>query len=124
MCCSGSGTMRRRRAVLTFRGWKSPAWSSPAMRRRLPGPASGAALAAARCRPAGGLRGGGGRRAVVGWGEAGALVEAGIGVGDRVCALLAGGGYAQWCVAPVVQCLPVPEGLSDVQAASLPETFF
>src|SRR3989344_477393 len=37
---------------------------------------------------------------------------------------VAGGGYAQWCVAPVVQCLPVPDGFSDVEAASLPETFF
>jgi NADPH2:quinone reductase len=45
-------------------------------------------------------------------------------LGDRVCALVAGGGYAQWCVAPIAQCLPVPKGLSDVQAASLPETFF
>jgi putative PIG3 family NAD(P)H quinone oxidoreductase len=45
-------------------------------------------------------------------------------VGDRVCALVAGGGYAQWCVAPVVQVLPVPQGLTDIEAASLPETFF
>jgi putative PIG3 family NAD(P)H quinone oxidoreductase len=45
-------------------------------------------------------------------------------VGDRVCALVAGGGYAEYCVAPVAQCLPVPAGLSDVEAASLPETFF
>jgi NADPH:quinone reductase len=45
-------------------------------------------------------------------------------IGDRVCALVAGGGYAQLCVAPVGQCLPVPKGLSDVEAASLPETFF
>jgi NADPH2:quinone reductase len=57
-------------------------------------------------------------------GDAGALAEAGLAVGDRVCALVAGGGYAQWCVAPVGQCLPVPAGLSDVEAASLPETFF
>ncbi|MFN7123300.1 MAG: NAD(P)H-quinone oxidoreductase, partial [Hydrogenophaga sp.] len=49
---------------------------------------------------------------------------AGLKVGDRVCALVAGGGYAQWCVAPVGQCLPVPEGLDDIAAASLPETFF
>ncbi|HRI18800.1 MAG TPA: NAD(P)H-quinone oxidoreductase, partial [Burkholderiaceae bacterium] len=41
-----------------------------------------------------------------------------------VCALVAGGGYAEFCVAPVGQCLPVPAGLSDVEAASLPETFF
>jgi NADPH:quinone reductase len=61
---------------------------------------------------------------VIAQGDAAALVAAGFSVGDRVCALVAGGGYAQWCVAPVVQCLPVPRGLSDVQAASLPETFF
>lgn len=57
-------------------------------------------------------------------GDAVALNAAGLRIGDRVCALVAGGGYAQWCVAPVEQCLPVPEGLSDVEAASLPETFF
>ena len=52
------------------------------------------------------------------------LAAAGLKVGDRVCALVAGGGYAQHCVAPVAQCLPVPAGLSDVEAASLPETCF
>ena len=52
------------------------------------------------------------------------LVAAGLKLGDRVCALVTGGGYAQYCVAPIGQCLPVPEGLSDVEAASLPETFF
>lgn len=57
-------------------------------------------------------------------GDAAALDQAGLRIGDRVCALVAGGGYAQWCVAPVAQCLPVPAGLSDVEAASLPETFF
>jgi NADPH2:quinone reductase len=57
-------------------------------------------------------------------GDAAAMAEAGLKVGDRVCALVAGGGYAQWCVAPVGQCLPVPEGLDDIAAASLPETFF
>ena len=57
-------------------------------------------------------------------GDAQALAEAGLRVGDRVCALVAGGGYAELCVAPVAQCLPVPQGLSDVEAASLPETFF
>ena len=61
---------------------------------------------------------------VVESGDAVAMAEAGIAVGDRVCALVAGGGYAQWCVAPVQQCLPVPAGFSDVEAASLPETFF
>lgn len=57
-------------------------------------------------------------------GDAGAMSQAGLKVGDRVCALVAGGGYAQWCVAPVGQCLPVPDGLDDIAAASLPETFF
>ena len=57
-------------------------------------------------------------------GDAAALAQAGLKVGERVCALVAGGGYAELCVAPVGQCLPVPKGLSDVQAASLPETFF
>ena len=61
---------------------------------------------------------------VVESGDAAAMAEAGIRVGVRVCALVVGGGYAQWCVAPVVQCLPVPDGFSDVEAASLPETFF
>jgi len=61
---------------------------------------------------------------VIDSGDAAALAEAGLKVGDRVCALVAGGGYAQWCVAPVGQCLPVPQGLDDVAAASLPETFF
>lgn len=57
-------------------------------------------------------------------GDAAAMANAGLKLGDRVCALVAGGGYAQWCVAPVAQCLPVPAGFSDVEAASLPETFF
>ncbi|HEY4068070.1 MAG TPA: NAD(P)H-quinone oxidoreductase [Burkholderiaceae bacterium] len=57
-------------------------------------------------------------------GDAAALASAGFKIGDRVCALVAGGGYAQLCVAPVGQCLPVPAGLSDIEAASLPETFF
>lgn len=45
-------------------------------------------------------------------------------VGDAVCALVAGGGYAERCVAPAVQCLPVPAGFTMVQAAAVPETFF
>src|SRR3954468_10132860 len=57
-------------------------------------------------------------------GDEQAMAQAGVKRGDRVCALVAGGGYAQLCVAPVGQCLPVPAGLSDVEAASLPETFF
>ncbi|MFM2044429.1 MAG: hypothetical protein RLY86_3005 [Pseudomonadota bacterium] len=44
--------------------------------------------------------------------------------GDAVCALVAGGGYAEYCIAPAPQCLPVPDGLSLVEAAALPETFF
>jgi len=44
--------------------------------------------------------------------------------GDKVCALTHGGGYAEYCVAPEVQALPVPQGLSLAEAASLPETFF
>ena len=44
--------------------------------------------------------------------------------GDRVCALVHGGGYAEYCVAPEVQALPAPKGLSLAEAASLPETFF
>lgn len=45
-------------------------------------------------------------------------------VGDRVCALLAGGGYAEYAAAPAGQCLPMPANLSFVQAAALPETYF
>src|SRR5437773_1410792 len=44
--------------------------------------------------------------------------------GDEVCALVAGGGYAEYCVAPAPQCLPVPKGVALVDAAGLPETFF
>jgi NADPH2:quinone reductase len=57
-------------------------------------------------------------------GDAAAMAASGLKVGDRVCALVAGGGYAELCVAPVGQCLPVPQGFSDIEAASLPETFF
>jgi NADPH2:quinone reductase len=45
-------------------------------------------------------------------------------VGDAVCALVAGGGYAEACIAPEPQCLPIPPGLDRVAAAALPETFF
>jgi NADPH2:quinone reductase len=61
---------------------------------------------------------------IVEQGDEQALADAGLELGDRVCALVAGGGYAEFCVAPIGQCLPVPKGLSDVEAASLPETFF
>ena len=57
-------------------------------------------------------------------GDAAELAAAGFKLGDRVCALVAGGGYAEVCPAPIAQCLPVPAGLSDIEAASLPETFF
>ena len=60
---------------------------------------------------------------------AGEVIECGSAVklwkpGDRVCALVAGGGYAEYCTAPEAQALPVPKGLSMGEAASLPETFF
>jgi len=60
---------------------------------------------------------------------AGAIVARGAGegalqIGDRVCALVAGGGYAEYCVAPAVQCLRVPDALDAVNAAAVPETFF
>ncbi len=60
---------------------------------------------------------------------AGKIVELGesigtLAVGDHVCALVTGGGYAQFCLAPAPQCLPVPTGLTDIEAASLPETYF
>jgi len=60
---------------------------------------------------------------------AGEVVAKGVAVtmwqpGDKVCALVHGGGYAEYCVAPEVQALPVPKGLSLIEAASLPETFF
>ncbi|WP_114974034.1 NAD(P)H-quinone oxidoreductase [Rhodoferax ferrireducens] len=61
---------------------------------------------------------------VIEQGDAQEMARVGFKLGDRVCALVAGGGYAEFCVAPIGQCLPVPKGLSDVEAASLPETFF
>ena len=61
---------------------------------------------------------------VIADGDSLALAQAGLAIGQRVCALVAGGGYAEYCVAPIGQCLPVPAGLSDIEAASLPETFF
>ena len=57
-------------------------------------------------------------------GDAAELAAAGFKLGDRVCALVAGGGYAERCTAPIAQCLPVPADLSDIEAAALPETFF
>ena len=60
---------------------------------------------------------------------AGTVVQVGLGahgfpLGTEVCALVSGGGYAEYAVAPAVQCLPLPRGLSVSEAASLPETFF
>ncbi len=54
----------------------------------------------------------------------GDLADSGFAKGDLVCALVQGGGYAEYCAAPVAQCLPVPQGWSALEAASLPETFF
>jgi len=48
----------------------------------------------------------------------------GLKVGDKVCALVQGGGYAQLCIAPIAQCLPYPAGFTDEEAAALPETFY
>ena len=60
---------------------------------------------------------------------AGSVVALGAGVGDlaigdQVTALVTGGGYAEYCTAPAPQCLPIPDGLSPIEAACLPETFF
>ncbi len=54
----------------------------------------------------------------------GEVGDSGLAIGDRVCALVQGGGYAEFCAAPIAQCLPIPKGLSEAEAASLPETFF
>jgi len=54
----------------------------------------------------------------------GDLAGTSLKIGDRVCALTPGGGYAEYCVAPAGNCLPIPDGFSDVEAAALPETFF
>jgi NADPH2:quinone reductase len=55
---------------------------------------------------------------------AGAVEGSPFKLGDQVCALVAGGGYAEYCVAPIEQCLPIPKGLSLIEAAGLPETYF
>lgn len=54
----------------------------------------------------------------------GDLGDSGFAHGDLVCALVQGGGYAEFCAAPLAQCLPLPEGLSPLEAATLPETYF
>ncbi|MGA2548721.1 MAG: NAD(P)H-quinone oxidoreductase [Burkholderiaceae bacterium] len=55
---------------------------------------------------------------------AGDTAGSGLAIGQAVCALVQGGGYAEFCAAPLGQCLPIPKGLSEIEAASLPETFF
>jgi putative PIG3 family NAD(P)H quinone oxidoreductase len=70
-----------------------------------------------------------GAPSILGLEVAGTIVAAGEGadaarIGERVCALVAGGGYAQYCAAPAGTCLPAPSPLSMVEAAALPETFF
>lgn len=54
----------------------------------------------------------------------GDLADSGFAIGDHVCALTQGGGYAEYCLAPSSNCLPIPKGWSTIEAASLPETFF
>lgn len=49
---------------------------------------------------------------------------AGLSEGDKVCALVSGGGYAEYCTAPALQCLPLPDGYDFIRAAALPENFF
>jgi NADPH:quinone reductase len=65
---------------------------------------------------------------ILGLEVAGEVIEAGVGaeqlLGQRVCALVAGGGYAQYCAAPMGTCLPIPKTLSPVEAAAMPETLF
>jgi NADPH:quinone reductase len=70
-----------------------------------------------------------GASSIVGLEIAGEIVALGMGVtrwkvGDAVCALVAGGGYAEYCAAPAGQCLPIPAGLDFIGAAGLPETYF
>jgi NADPH:quinone reductase len=69
-----------------------------------------------------------GASAILGLEVAGTVVAAGAGathlIGQEVCALIAGGGYAEFAVAPAGTCLPVPSGLSVEEAAALPETLF
>lgn len=60
---------------------------------------------------------------------AGTIEQVGVNVnewhiGDRVCALVSGGGYAEYCAAPAVQCLPIPRGMDPIQTAAVPETTF
>ena len=66
---------------------------------------------------------------ILGLEVAGKVIEVGkkvkkIKIGDKVCALLTGGGYSEYCLAPFTQCLPIPKGLTFEEACILPETFF
>ena len=65
---------------------------------------------------------------ILGLEVAGKVVEAGEGaeqlIGQKVCALVSGGGYAEFCIAPAGCCLPVPDGLTMIEAAAMPETLF
>ncbi|MFZ4710784.1 MAG: NAD(P)H-quinone oxidoreductase, partial [Zwartia sp.] len=61
---------------------------------------------------------------VVALGDGVDAVASGFALGDAVCGLTEGGGYAEYCAAPIEQCLPVPKGLSMIEAAGLPETYF
>jgi len=65
---------------------------------------------------------------ILGLEVAGEVVDAGDGggqlIGQKVCALVAGGGYAQYCAAPAGICLPIPKGVSAIEAAAMPETLF
>jgi len=66
---------------------------------------------------------------ILGLEVAGTVAECGASVtrwktGDRLCALVSGGGYAEFCVAPETQCLPIPSGVSIIEAAGIPETYF
>ncbi len=70
-----------------------------------------------------------GSSTILGLEVSGEIVAMGTGtvsaeIGQHVCALISGGGYAEYCVAPAVQCLPVPAALSMIEAAAMPETLF
>jgi NADPH2:quinone reductase len=61
---------------------------------------------------------------VIEGGDAQAMAQAGLNVGDRVCALVAGGGYAEYCVAPIGQCLPVPQRLERCRSGFIARDVF
>ncbi len=123
--------------VIEIAGYGGPEVLKPA-RRPVPRPAAGEVLievaAAGVNRPdvlqrQGGYRPPPGASDIPGLEVAGRVIALGDGVtgwrkGDPVTALVAGGGYAELCTAPVPQCLPIPRGLDATKAAALPETFF